>query len=66
MKSKYEIWRGVNKEWRWRFKAGNGETIASGEGYKNEADCRHAIELLKSSADCEVVNLTPHEATHLL
>lgn len=30
-------------DWRWRLRAANGETIASGEGYRNRADCDHAI-----------------------
>ena len=35
-------------EWRWYLEAANGKTIAdSGEGYKNEADCRSAIELVR-------------------
>ncbi len=36
-------------EWRWRLKAENHEIIASGESYKNEKDCDHAIKLLKST-----------------
>lgn len=36
--------------WRWRLVANNGKTIAdSGEGYLNEADCNHAINLVKDS-----------------
>lgn len=36
--------------WRWRLKAGNGEIIASGEGYHNRADCMHAIGLVKQAS----------------
>jgi uncharacterized protein YegP (UPF0339 family) len=43
-------------EWRWRLKASNGKIIAdSGEGYKNEADCIAAIELVKGSGDAPVM-----------
>jgi uncharacterized protein YegP (UPF0339 family) len=35
-------------EWRWRFRSGNA-IVASGESYKNKADCLHAIDLLKST-----------------
>ena len=43
-------------EWRWRLKASNGKIIAdSGEGYKNEADCLAAIELVKRSGNAPVV-----------
>lgn len=33
-------------QWRWRLRAGNHETIASGESYINKADCVHAINLI--------------------
>lgn len=36
-------------EWRWRLKAGNGEIIAQGEGYRNKQDCMHAIDLVRST-----------------
>ena len=35
--------------WRWRLKASNGEIIAHGEGYRNRADCVHAIGLVKQA-----------------
>lgn len=38
-----------NSEWRWRLRAANHETIASGEGYYNKGDCLHAIDLVKGS-----------------
>lgn len=42
-------------EWRWVLKAANHEPIAvSSEGYKREADCLHAINLVKSSKDAPV------------
>ena len=37
-------------EFRWRYFGRNGELIAhSGEGYNNEADCRQAIDFIKST-----------------
>ncbi|MDR9754739.1 DUF1508 domain-containing protein [Pseudomonas sp. SZMC_28357] len=36
-------------QWRWRLRAGNHETIASGESYVNKADCLHVIELIKGA-----------------
>ena len=33
-------------KWRWRLRAGNGEKIASGQGYENKSDCTHAIHLV--------------------
>lgn len=43
-------------ELRWRLKAANGRIIAdSGEGYKNEQDCRDDIDRVKASASAPVV-----------
>jgi uncharacterized protein YegP (UPF0339 family) len=55
---KFEIYRSKG-EWRWRLKARNGKTIASGEGYKNKADCVSTIELIQSlkTRMATVVNL---------
>ncbi len=39
----------IPTEWRWRLKASNGEPIASGESYKNKADCLYAISLIKTT-----------------
>lgn len=36
-------------QWRWRLKGGNHEIIASGESYFTEANCDHAIALVKST-----------------
>lgn len=39
-------------EWRWKLKAGNHETIAvSSEGYVRKVDCKHSINLVKSTDD---------------
>lgn len=39
-------------QWRWRLIAANGKIIAnSGEAYHNEADCDHAIALVKRKRD---------------
>lgn len=46
----YELYRDAAGEWRWRFVAANGETVAvSSEGYENRADARTAIERVKES-----------------
>lgn len=37
-------------DWRWRLRAANHEPIASGEGYRNKADCLRAIDLLRSTS----------------
>ncbi|MBO6717041.1 MAG: DUF1508 domain-containing protein [Rhizobiaceae bacterium] len=48
---RFELYRDRNSEWRWRYRAGNYETIASGESYKNYGDAVHAINLLRRSAN---------------
>lgn len=37
-------------EFRWNLKAGNNEIIASGESYKNKADCIAAVNLVKNTS----------------
>jgi len=39
-----------NKEWYWRLKSGNGQTMAdSGEGYSSKQGCERAIATVKSN-----------------
>lgn len=48
----YWMYRDNKKEWRWRYDARNGETIAvSSEGYINRADCQRGINIMKASGD---------------
>lgn len=57
--SKYEIWKSIkNSQWYWRFKAGNGEIVAGGEGYVQQDDCLHAIGLLMASTSCKVYDIS--------
>lgn len=46
---RFQLYKDTAGEWRWRLKAGNNETIASGEGYVNRQDCVHAINLIKEA-----------------
>lgn len=49
------IYKDLRNEWRWYLVAANGKKVAdSGEGYKNEADCRNGIRLVIGTN-----NLTP-------
>ena len=48
----YWIYKDKDGLWRWYLKSANDEKIAKcGEGYRNKIDCKHAIDLVKSSAD---------------
>jgi uncharacterized protein YegP (UPF0339 family) len=44
--------------WRWYLQAVNGRKIAdSGEGYNNQQDCLHGIELAKSAYNASVYQI---------
>ncbi len=48
-----------SKEWRWRLKGDNHEIVASGESYKNRADCLHAInQIMGISSSTKINDLT--------
>ena len=51
----YWMYRDANNQWRWYLAAANNRSIAvSGEGDHNKADCLHAINLVKGSANAPV------------
>ena len=59
MAGKFEIYKDKREEYRFRLKAGNGEIIATGEGYKSKAGCKNGIEsVIKNSADCKIIDTT--------
>lgn len=46
---RFEYWKSnKNKQWYWRIRAGNGEPIAQGEGYKSKAGALKLFRLLLS------------------
>jgi len=50
-KPKFEMFKDVAGEWRWRLKAPNGKIIAdSGEGYKTRVGCFNGIESMQMNA----------------
>ncbi len=50
----FELYRNARQEYRWRLRAPDGQILAiASEGYKNKADCEHAIGLLKGYAQEE-------------
>lgn len=47
MKNTFTIYKEkhtLTKQWRWRCTSSNGRILASGESYKNKADCMKAIQ----------------------
>ena len=53
---KFEVYVDKAGEYRFRLTATNGQTIATGEGYKAKASCLNGIESIKKNApDAETV-----------
>jgi uncharacterized protein YegP (UPF0339 family) len=51
MAATFEVYRGRDKDWRWRLRHQNGRIIAeSGEGYKAKVDATHGIDTVKTDA----------------
>lgn len=51
---KFEIYKDKKGEFRFRLKAGNGETVLTSEGYKSKDGCKNGIESVKKNADSEI------------
>ena len=47
---KFEIYKDKKGEFRFRLKAGNGQIIATGEGYKELKSCKNGINSIKKNA----------------
>ncbi|MDA3847705.1 MAG: YegP family protein [Vallitaleaceae bacterium] len=58
MSSKFEVYQDKAEQFRFRLKAGNGQVIATGEGYTSKAACLNGIESIKkNAADAKVVDV---------
>ncbi len=58
MAGKYEVYQDKSGGYRFRLKAGNGETIASSESYTTKAAALGGIESVKNNADSPITDLT--------
>lgn len=53
---KFEVYTDKAGEFRFRLKAGNGQIIAVGEGYKAKASCLNGIaSIVKNAPEAEIV-----------
>ncbi|MBQ0004913.1 MAG: YegP family protein [Clostridiales bacterium] len=53
---KFEVYKDKKGEFRFRLKAGNGQVIATSEGYTTMAACSNGIESVKKNAvDADIV-----------
>ncbi|ADH89595.1 protein of unknown function DUF1508 [Ancylobacter novellus DSM 506] len=50
MAYKFEVYKDKSGEFRFRFKASNGETMFTSEGYKAKASAVSAIESIKKNS----------------
>jgi uncharacterized protein len=50
MAGKFELYKDKAGEYRFRLKAGNGQTIAVSEGYSSKASALNGIESVKTNA----------------
>ena len=50
MMAKFELFKDTRGEFRFRLKASNGQTIATGEGYKTKASALKGIDSVKRNA----------------
>ena len=59
MAGKFEVYADAKGEYRWRLKASNGQTIATGgEGYASKANAKAGIESVRKNApDAEIVEV---------
>jgi len=58
---KFEIYKDKAGEFRFRLKAGNGETVLSSEGYKSKSGASNGVESVQkncSDGSCFVKNTT--------
>jgi len=51
MASKFEVYKDKKGEFRFRLKAGNGETILASEGYKDKSGALNGVESVKKNSD---------------
>jgi len=55
---RYEVYRDMNLQWRWRLRAANQRILAnSGEGYHKKQDCLDAIALVKASSTAPILEI---------
>jgi uncharacterized protein len=58
MAGKFELYQDKGGDYRFRLKAGNGEVIATGQGYSSKASAKNGIDSVKrNAADAEVVEI---------
>ncbi|GAA2532460.1 YegP family protein [Microbacterium sp. YY-03] len=58
MAGKFEVWVDKAGDYRWNLKAGNGEVIATSQGYASKASALNGIDSVRrNAADADVVEI---------
>ena len=58
MAGKFEIYQDAKGDYRFRLKAGNGQVIATGQGYKSKTACLNGVESVQKNApEAKVVDV---------
>lgn len=50
MPAKFEIYRDAKGDFRFRYKAANGQIVAQGQGYSSKAGCLNGIKSIQENA----------------
>jgi uncharacterized protein len=48
--AKFELYKSSNGQFPWRLKSGNGQIIATSEGYTSESGAQNGIDAVKRDA----------------
>ena len=58
MPAKFEIYKDAKGEFRFRYKAANGQIVAQGQGYSSKPGCLNGIKSIQENASsAEVVEV---------
>ncbi|MFC4948184.1 YegP family protein [Pseudonocardia sp. GCM10023141] len=55
MAGKFEVYEGKDGKFRFRLKAGNGEVVASGQGYATKAAAKKGCEAVQNAASSATI-----------
>ena len=61
MAGKFELYEDKSGGFRFRLKAGNGEVIATSQGYKTKKSAMNGIDSVRRNADSQVVEVPTAE-----
>ncbi|GAA1050490.1 YegP family protein [Arthrobacter russicus] len=61
MAGKFELYEDKSGGFRFRLKAGNGEVIATSQGYKTKKSAMNGIDSVRRNADSQVVEVPKAE-----